>query len=52
MYCFSGISILSNFDLLDHVIDFYLEWSDSLSLHFHLDDLVLLHLHEVFDSLA
>ena len=47
MYCFSGISDLRNFDLLD--IDFSRGWSGSHSLHFHLDDLVLLHLHGVLD---
>ena len=52
MYCFLGISILGNFDLLDHVIDFSPEWSDSLSLHFYHDGLVLLHFHEVFDLFA
>ena len=46
---FSGISNLRNFDLLDHVIDFSPGWSDSLSLHFHPNVSVLLHLHVVLD---
>ena len=45
MWCFSGISSLGSCLLLDHVIDFSSGWSDSLSLHLHLDDLVLLHSH-------
>ena len=41
MNCSSGISNLWNFFLLAHVVDCFPGWSDSLSLHFHLDDLDL-----------
>ena len=49
MNCSSGISNLENFFLLAHVVDFSPGCSDSLSLHFHLDDLDL---HCIFDSLV
>ena len=48
MNCSSGISNLGNVFLLAHVVDFCSGWSDSLSLHFHLDDLDL---HCIFDLL-
>ena len=47
--CSSGISNLGNFCLLHHVVGFSPGWSDSLSLHFRLDDLDL---HCVFDLLV
>ena len=49
MNCSSRISNLENFFLLAHVVDFSPGCSDSLSLHFHLDDLDL---HCIFDSLV
>ena len=49
MNCSSGISNLGNFFLLAHMVDFSPGWSDSLSLHFHLDDLDL---HCIFDLLV
>ena len=49
MNCSSGISNLENFFLLAHVVDFSPGCSDSLSLHFHLDDLDL---RCIFDSLG
>ena len=41
MNCSSKISNLWNFSLLAHLVDCFPGWSDSLSLHFHLDDLDL-----------
>ena len=51
MNCSSGISNLVNFFflLLAQVVDFCPGWSDSLSLHFYLDDLDL---HSIFDLLV
>ena len=49
MNCSSGISNLRNFCLLHHAVGFSPGWSDSLSLHFHLDDLDI---HCIFDLLV
>ena len=49
MNCSSEISNLGNFCLLAHVVDSSPGWSDSLSLHFHLDDLDH---HCIFDLLV
>ena len=49
--CFSALSFLRNFDLLDHVIDFSPGWSECLSRCIFIS-LVLLHLHGVLDLLG